>query len=196
MTVTKPKFHPAADLFPLMQGVEFDELVADIKANALRFKIILHEGMILDGRNRYRAMLAAGIHRQRDISRNTNPPFLATLLLATSSLPTFIAATSPPNRNAKSSRSCSRRHQKNPIARSGGSSKPTTRPSHRSEPRRRHVRRFLTSRPGPTARAASSRRKRRQPRSRRSRPVPRAESLIAGSSRRRLPSASVASPTS
>jgi hypothetical protein len=54
------QFHPLADIFPLMEGEEFDALVADIKANRLQDKIVLYEGMILDGRNRYRALRALG----------------------------------------------------------------------------------------------------------------------------------------
>lgn len=54
-------FHPLAEIFPLTQGAEFDELIEDIRTNGLREPIVLFEGQILDGRNRYRACQAAGL---------------------------------------------------------------------------------------------------------------------------------------
>lgn len=55
------ELHPLCTLFPRVQGAEFDALVADIKANGLRQPITLHNGMILDGGNRYAACVAAGM---------------------------------------------------------------------------------------------------------------------------------------
>ena len=59
--MTDIAFHPVAELFPLMQGREFDELVADIREHGLLEPIWLYEGKILDGRNRFRACQVVGI---------------------------------------------------------------------------------------------------------------------------------------
>jgi len=54
-------YHPLAELFPMMTTEELKKLAEDIKANGQRHIIILLEGLILDGRNRYEACLLAGV---------------------------------------------------------------------------------------------------------------------------------------
>lgn len=54
------ELHPLCTLFPRMTGAEFDSLKNDISENGLRQPIMLHDGMILDGGNRYQACVESG----------------------------------------------------------------------------------------------------------------------------------------
>jgi 16S rRNA G966 N2-methylase RsmD len=53
--------HPVADLFPLMSDAEYQPFKADIAANGQREPIWVYKGLILDGRNRWRACSELGI---------------------------------------------------------------------------------------------------------------------------------------
>jgi len=55
------ELHPLSTLFPRITGAEFEALAQDIRINGLREPITLHDGMVLDGGNRYRACLEAGV---------------------------------------------------------------------------------------------------------------------------------------
>lgn len=55
------KFHPYSEGPHLLSGADFDALVADIKDNGLREKIVLYTGKILDGRNRFLACQRAKV---------------------------------------------------------------------------------------------------------------------------------------
>jgi N6-adenosine-specific RNA methylase IME4 len=55
------EFHPLANIFPLVEGPEFADLVADIREHGLHEPIVMFEDRVLDGRNRLRACEAAGI---------------------------------------------------------------------------------------------------------------------------------------
>ena len=61
--VTKPasvdyddlKYHDLSQIFPLIEGDEFDGFVEAFKKHGLLQQIVLYEGKILEGRNRHRA---------------------------------------------------------------------------------------------------------------------------------------------
>ena len=55
------RFHPICLLFPRMTDDELRELADDIRQNGLLHDIVLYEGKILDGRNRYLACPMAGV---------------------------------------------------------------------------------------------------------------------------------------
>lgn len=50
-----PAAHPATDLFPMMQEDALRDLADDIQSHGLQHPVVLHEGMVLDGRNRLAA---------------------------------------------------------------------------------------------------------------------------------------------
>jgi ParB-like chromosome segregation protein Spo0J len=54
-------FHEVADLFPLLEGADFQALKADIQAHGVREPVWTYQGRIIDGRNRYRACRELGI---------------------------------------------------------------------------------------------------------------------------------------
>lgn len=55
------EFHEYANIFPLIEGSDLESLVDSVKQRGLRNPIVLYEGKILDGRNRYLACLAAEV---------------------------------------------------------------------------------------------------------------------------------------
>lgn len=68
------KAHPAAELFPLLDGEALAELAADIQAQGQQEPIVLFDGCILDGRNRWAACKKAGIEpRTRTLAKCESP---------------------------------------------------------------------------------------------------------------------------
>lgn len=62
MTIVQIEAHPYADRFPMLPEDELQRLAADIAENGLQNPIIVDaDGLILDGRNRFRACQIAGI---------------------------------------------------------------------------------------------------------------------------------------
>jgi N6-adenosine-specific RNA methylase IME4 len=67
------EYHQLASLFPLIDGAEFDDLVADISEHGLHEAIVVYEGKILDGRNRFRACEAAGVEPTYTVYQGDDP---------------------------------------------------------------------------------------------------------------------------
>lgn len=53
--------HAISGLFPMMKPDEFKALKEDIAKNGVKHPVVLHEGRIIDGRNRYQACCDLGI---------------------------------------------------------------------------------------------------------------------------------------
>jgi len=59
--ITKYEFHKLAEIYPLASEQEFNLLTSSIGDSGQKDLIVIYEGKILDGRNRYRACVKLGI---------------------------------------------------------------------------------------------------------------------------------------
>ena len=57
----KVEVHELADAFPLTEGKEFENIKKSIMESGQQVPVIMHNGVLLDGRNRWRACLELGI---------------------------------------------------------------------------------------------------------------------------------------
>lgn len=55
------EFHPIASVLPMLGAADLNALAADIQGSGLRHPIVLLDGKILDGRNRYKACRMVGV---------------------------------------------------------------------------------------------------------------------------------------
>lgn len=66
--------HPAAELFPLIEGDEYDQLVADVETNGLLEPVwVMSDGALLDGRNRVRACVKTNTPIQTRTYEGSDP---------------------------------------------------------------------------------------------------------------------------
>jgi N6-adenosine-specific RNA methylase IME4 len=73
MTFTPLPAHPLANLFPMMADADIARMADDIVTFGLRHKIVLLDGMVLDGRNRQAACLYADIEPEYEEYRGDDP---------------------------------------------------------------------------------------------------------------------------
>ncbi len=66
--------HPAAALFPMMTEAELRQLADDIREHGLTDAIVMLDGMILDGRNRFEACKRASVEPRFDHPENIESP--------------------------------------------------------------------------------------------------------------------------
>ena len=65
--------HEAANMFPRLEGPEFQALVDDIRENGLRKPILLLDGKVVDGRNRLHGCYAAGVEPRFEDVQTDDP---------------------------------------------------------------------------------------------------------------------------
>ncbi|MGA8662684.1 MAG: ParB N-terminal domain-containing protein, partial [Candidatus Cybelea sp.] len=69
----KLQAHRLANHFPMMGASELAALSADIARNGLRQAVVVYDGKILDGRNRYRACQKAGVKPRFETYKGKDP---------------------------------------------------------------------------------------------------------------------------